>query len=205
MPSLMDGFKDYLLGRIDTEKKLLSEDGGVYVDGRRIYNVSRSVVAELALLYLDEILSYERSPQVLEIGGGEGNAIRALIESGRISPRNITMTSLTGLSAHKELKAKGVKVYTGVVVERLPKQWTNKFHLVMASAVLQWAESSEAVQEIYRVLKSGGLIVGFDARPTVASVEVAARDLGMTNVLESYDSSEWSERASGLVPFVLQK
>jgi len=115
------------------------------------------------------------------------------------------MTSLTALPPHKELKKQGVKVFTGVMVERLPRQWGNKFHLVMASVVLQWAEVPLAIKEMHRVLKSGGIAVGFDTRPTVAAVESAARELGMTNLLESYDSSGWIQRASGLIPFVLQK
>jgi len=89
MPSLFDRFKGSLLGRIATERELLGEDSGVYVEGRRVYNVSRSVVAELASHYLDQILAYEQSPQILEVGGGEGNAILEFIQSGKVAPKNL--------------------------------------------------------------------------------------------------------------------
>lgn len=197
--------ESYLRERLRTEQELLVARDRTE-SGRHVYCLTRNIVAALGYSYIDALCSDGQEPNVLEIGCGTGEAVRKLLQDHpALKPKHIVATALNRLSEHTDLEAMGVRVHAETLAEDLPPEWNGAFHVVMASAVMQWAEVSMAVEETARVLAPGGVLVGFDTRPTVARVELAATALGMVDLLDQESRRQWEENGRGLTPFVLQK
>lgn len=170
--NIPDGYRQE---RIELEKyKLLKT-----ASGEACYEMRRAWVAHFAGPLVEQALNSGWMPQVLEVGGGYGNAIRKLIESYSSYPefttQNITMTSLQSMLEHTDLIAAGVNVEPGIIIEDLPKEWSRRFNVVMTSAVLQWAKPNEAACSVAQVLKPNGVWVGIETN--FGSAETAVKEL----------------------------
>lgn len=198
--------ESYLAEKLRVERELLSSRDRLE-SGRRVYCLTRNIAAALSKPHIDALCSSGQDPEILEIGCGTGEAVRTLLKDHpALKPEHIVATALNRLPEHDDLEAMGVRVHTDTLAEDLPDEWSGTFHVVMASVVMQWADVQTAVEEAARVLAPHGVLVGFDTRTTVARVERAATESGMTNLLDQESQRKcWEENGRGLVPFVLQK
>lgn len=164
------------------------------------YILTRSTIAILAAPFVRRVVN----PAVLEVGGGRGNAISRLLSEYAVDSRSVTMTSLLSLPEHEALIQSGVEVVTPVAIEYLPISWTNKYNIVLTSAVIQWAEIKAAIQGIQRVLMHGGFWIGLDSPATAADVEMFAHARGLSNVSASLPATE-GYALNGYSAFAYQK
>lgn len=172
------------------------------------YFVSRDVIAEFAYPYIYGLIEARCKPKILEIGGGKGKAIKKIIaDNPNLDPSTITMTSLTPLDDHKELKTRGVHAYTGVLAEQLPKQWEEQFDLVMTSALLQWTRIPMVLAEIKRVLKPGGIWLNleqYDNFTTCFNIKTTMDRLAMKDSTSNIDKAYYYNFYS-MLPFIFIK
>jgi ubiquinone/menaquinone biosynthesis C-methylase UbiE len=155
---------------------------------------------------------------VLEVGGGKGNAIVGIHEyfqrgNDPDHELSLSMTSLTKLPEHTKLKEQGVRVYTGVLAEAMPAVWAGRFDIVYTDSVLGWTKIRYAIPELFRVLKSGGIWYGFedsiDIIPRMQSVpELVLRELdelGIRNELTLENIRSMRTIVPRVYPFMCRK
>ncbi len=149
-----DSHKQYLLERIVSERDLMSGAAGL------IYRTNRMRITSAVRPELTRRI--RKGPlKLLEIGGGEGQAMRLILDEFHRDQRlDLTMTSLVPLPSHYELKARNVHVFTGVLAEYLPRRWENTFDIVCTDCVIGWTDIRVALSEIRRVLVLGGVWLG---------------------------------------------
>ena len=174
---------------LDREEELL-EHAGELDNGREVYGLNRTQIADLASPYIDLCASEGLKPSILEVGGGQGNAvIKVLDKHPSVEPSDITMTSLKPLGGHKKLKERGVHVFTGVMAESLPNTWTDKFEVLLTSTMMQWIaedQTEKVAKEYFRVLRPKGMWFGLDDSVTVQRILEKAQECGFTNVTDQY-------------------
>lgn len=128
------------------------------------FRTNRERIASVAVPEIRRRLARASSVRLLEIGGGEGKGVLVIHNAfPNAAGFELTMTSISPFPSHEELKAKGIRVYKGVIAERLPAVWTNKFDIVCTDSILPWTDISFSIPEIRRVLASGGVWFGIEA------------------------------------------
>lgn len=140
----------------DRERRILASEDVVH-------SFDRNWPAYLALPLIDLIVANNITPRVLEVGCGNGYALKAILEeNSSVKASNLVGTSLSSLPGHRELSLLGINVYTDVIAENLPSSWKNSMDIVMANVVMQWTNLEQAVPSILRTIKSGGYFLGYD-------------------------------------------
>lgn len=154
--------RQYLLEVIKRETDLLLFENR-FIPFSQNYFTNRERIAPFVARIITQFPQKDKL-KILEIGAGQGKAINKLVDMlGVDSNISFFMTSITSLPQHSSLKDKRIKVYTGVLAERLPTIWTGKFDLVYTDSVLGWTQPELALPEIFRILRQGGIWFGFEA------------------------------------------
>lgn len=176
--------QQYLDSRLQAELKLLDAAANASYRDRNVYCTKRSIAADLAFEPLKHLLHANLKTKILEIGCGDGNAIKKiLVDHPKILSKNITATSLNPLPEHQDLVDLGVDLKTKIIAEDLPNTWKNSFDLVIASVVLQWTNTDLSIPQIINTLTNDGIFLGFDSRPVVAQIEEVAQKSEMIDIL----------------------
>lgn len=141
----------------------------VAVGGEIYFATYRDTIGKMALPYLLQLLQYSTTTRhVLEIGGGEGQAILYLLSKleGYINlPKVIfTMTSLSHQPEQAQVEKKGVRLQIPQIAEALPPEWSDSFDMVLTSSLFGWVSIHETLAEIKRVLKKGGYWMAMEAK-----------------------------------------
>lgn len=200
---LQEGFRykpelhrEYLRSKLALEARLQDPLFGQEID--QTYQTDRIRLAYVVKPELRKKLRLSQDRiQVLEVGGGVGAAMAILLDFFSEEQRiDFTMTSLIRHQRHQGLKERGVRVYTGVLIEHLPKHWTERFDIVCTDAVLGWSDMKAGISEVKRVLKHGGIWIGTEPYSGYApserkdmrlAVPAAMRALGMRNINDQGD------------------
>lgn len=156
--------REILQNALEAERQLLEHANQQTVKEFSYYNM-RDRLAERVIPLIEKKHKSLDQVQVLEIGGGQGKATLKMAESFRerlVDSVHFSMTSLTRLPEHRILKELGVRLYYGVILEELPKPWTERFDIVCTDSVLGRANKRLAVPELFRILKPGGVWIGLE-------------------------------------------
>ncbi len=90
----------------ERESKILASD-------EVVHSFDRVWPAYLALPLLDLLIARGNNPRVLEVGCGNGYALKTLLEeNASIDASNLIGTSLSRLPGHRQLERLGIHVYT---------------------------------------------------------------------------------------------
>lgn len=169
--------------------------------GKSIYCLDRPWLAYLSDPFIGMMVSAGISPNIFELGCGNGYGLRAILENyPSLERERIFGSSLTDLPGHYELRAMGLNIATGLLAEELPESWSDTFNIVMASVVMQWTDLYRSVPEIFRILAPEGLFMGYDKRMTVATIEHIAKENHTVTILPA-NPPEIQEHTG----FVIQK
>lgn len=189
-----------LLERIQEEQRLLRNPRRT-IDDAALYITDRIGLLEPVSDEIKNRLRKDQSARILEIGAGEGYIQLSLAEVFSTDERfKATMTSLSPMKEHEEVRSAGVKVYTGVLSERLPNHWTESFDIVCTDSVIGWTDVPKSLSEIRRVLAVNGVWMGLESADvsnadnsgTVKSdIEAAMKDLKMRNSESWWNKLYW--------------
>lgn len=161
----------------DREKRILASEDVVH-------SFDRNWPAYLALPLIDLFVANHIIPKVLEVGCGNGYALKTILEENpAVDASNLVGTSLSSLPGHNEINRLGINVYTDIVAENLPSSWKNSMDIVMANVVMQWTNLEQAVPSILRTIKSGGYFLGYDEqRVNTEIVRIAKGQIKITQL-----------------------
>lgn len=196
----------YAKAVIKREEELLLPWVNKFADvGEMYFATSRDIIGQMAWPYLYTFLTEKTtSRKVLEIGGGEGNALLFLLRELEKYPSLpsvfFTMTSLTHQPEQERVKEKGVELKIPQVAEALPAEWEGAFDIVMTCSLFGWVAMKETLAEIKRVLNDGGVWVSLEAKngvPLFSNDEYRdlmpwkMRELGMKNTVSEKEWLYW--------------
>lgn len=181
--------KPYLLERLVLEQKLM--DPTYQAEVQQNYILDRARIIFAVRPEIRRRLASRSSIRLLEIGGGKGRGVLAIRRKfPNANALDISMTSLTPLPDHAEAREQGIHVYTGVIAEGLPTNWTDNFDIVCTDSVLGWTDMPKAIAEIRRVLATGGVWFGVEGKDSwmlnkqtklKEALQRVMNEFGMTN------------------------
>jgi ubiquinone/menaquinone biosynthesis C-methylase UbiE len=191
---IVDRERDYLLPVANT---IPENPGDAY------YGTDRHFAGVAALPLISLLGAKQNAPvSVLEVGGGEGMAMRYILDMVAAMPYSVelTMTSLNPLPHHEYLKDRGVDIRTPQIAERMPAEWENTFDIVLTCCVLGWTKVKKTVGEIRRVLNPGGYWLGLESSgsspieskvPYSILIPVVAYHAGFKEELNRSEQDRW--------------
>lgn len=206
--SRRETYKKALIRGIEQEKRLLANRD---IQQGQEYENDRVDIFEEVNRVIHNRLKDHKWTKVLEIGGGVGIVSQAIARQylKDYASLDMTMTSLVPLTEHKGVKESGVTVYTGVLAERLPRHWSDQFDIVFNDSVLGWCDIPTVLAEIKRVLKPGGIWIGYEGavvRTGFSGYELMKEllpiemdELGMKNN-NGWLKMLWMEKTSNIYP-----
>jgi ubiquinone/menaquinone biosynthesis C-methylase UbiE len=117
---------------------------------------------------------------ILEVAPGPGYLAIELAQQGRFRVQGLDISKTFVAMAAANAKDAGVAVEFHLGNASAMPFDSDSFDLVVCRAAFKnFADPSGALEEMYRVLKSGGRAIIFDLRPDATKADIAAEVLGM--------------------------